>query len=367
MVQRSFVRLNSALLARLNEHPLGWPSRIQFCHFCRHVQKYKGLFDRQYAALRAGQGVDFIVAKGFVEYLQRDAWGWPEVTMANGTEPAQSLGGREDYDEGVWKNLGSLFSSINEQFRGPDEMNLHNPTADCLRIAKMVIYRVGYIVAQGNDPLDEKSCIGRGQLHMQRTVEEYAQWLLAMWRKDPRTVKFAVVPRGKGSEQEYARVGASVSIPLSEHAYASFCEGEVSDIDLEPKDITRSSPYILICAIVEADTSFPVEVVTSAVAHCAFYQIAHLTHKIRPFRPTIVSIGGTPRYLERLLRHGYQPIGKFMRGTDKPIVRLMHPKEPSTGPKCSFKAYKLVQIGLLLYRVANGGDWRKEDRILGKQ
>jgi hypothetical protein len=357
-----YVRLTPDLIGRLNEHRRGWPKRDQWCAFCRQEKGYEGPFERQYPALKRRDPVTPIVARGLIDYL-RERRGWNDITLGQHSEPADSL--VPDRGEGVWDTWQTVVAAVADRFEDCDEMYFHNPYRDSVVAAHMVARTVGLLNAMPGESLGDSDCEARGERHMGRSVETYARWLLAMSRREIRSVMFVVAPVRAGPPKQYVPIGATVVLPLKEDVFRRFCAGVIADGELTPDDMQQPSRHILVDAIAEppASVGISLEEVTAAQAHCVLYQVAYFTRGLRPRRPCVVTFGGAPKYIERMRRQGYRDMGTCMPGSDKPIMLLAHPADGGKRALRSFASYNLLKLSLGLYQLANKRQWRKEDGL----
>jgi hypothetical protein len=351
-------RLTEAFITRVNAYRFGWPKRDDFVHWYREQQGYRGSVERNWIRLERGEGVPPDIARGFVEYLSqvRD---WPDATLATACRAVVPAESRDE--DGVWRGWRSVLGALTGRFRDRREMYPAGEE-DCLAAARMVVICAGYKTAQPGEPLDEDACLARGERLMKLTVDDYARWLTALWRKERRVVTFAIVARKSGGKERCERVGVAVILPLSSEAARRFSAGEINGWDLGPDDLEVPAKYVFINAVGQRDLlqGYSVRERTRAEAHSALYQIAYLTNGIRPMRPTLLTIVTNPQYEQRLRRMGYRKLGVNIHGTDIPIVALRHPGEIRQPTGRDWYAYRFMMTMVEIYQKVNRGQWRRE-------
>lgn len=353
-------RLNEDLIARIRAYRHGWPKRDDFVHWYREIRQHQGSLERNWKRLEGGEGVPLKIAQGFVDYL-REVRGWGDLRFETACRPV--VPGESRDEDGVWRNWRSIFHALTGRFRDCPEMYAASEE-DCLAASRIVVQCIGYKYARPGESLDEVSCLERGVGIFRRSVEDYASWLAAMWRKERRAVMFAVVPRRRGGREVRQRVGVSVVLPLVERAFRQFTSGEISDEELGPEDLETPSRYAFLHAIGQMNrlSGFTVRERTRAEAHAVLYQLACLTYGIRPFRPVVVSVLTNPQYERRLRRMGYRENGARVPGTNVPVVLLRPPREVEEPTMRERYSYRVFTTALSFYQDVNRGLWRRERR-----
>jgi hypothetical protein len=288
-VPRRYFRVKPEYLGRFHERPTGdeerrWPTGDRFRRFFRQKQRgYRGPVERSWGPLSRGEPVPEVIAEAFVEYL--DVCGViPGAKM-------DSIFQEVPFSEiGIFRNPESILTALTGHLKDCDEMYLHKRVRDSRRVARMLLYTVGFQAAKPNESQDQESCVRRGEIVMGRSRAEYAGQLLDWSEGDDflRTVMFIV----SGGE----RIGAAVVLPLKEDTFRRICSGELHDKHLTREDLDVQSRYLFIHNMSNAEQVGRIGATqrTTAQARTICYQLAYYTRHLRPLRPVAISLAVSP-------------------------------------------------------------------------
>jgi len=353
-IKREWMRLKSEFKARLDEFRPG-PDRDQFAAFHAKRRNFpRNIHKDWWKRLKRKDPVPRELAESFVEYF-RELWGWGDLTLGASFEPASP-----DFNLGAWSGMDTVLGSTGDFFESRDEMYCRN-RADTVLAAQTIVMGIGEKIAQPGEPVDDESCLRRGEKTMQRSWEDYRDWLNSMRTREPRSVMFSILRReSKRAGTKQQRASISVILPLTENAYHRLLKGEAFDHELTPDDLQTPSKHVFVNSLHPLQHArVTIEEQTAAEVHCVGYQLAYLTRGLRPFRPVVITFISNPESRERLCALGYQPTGTSMRETDKPIFQLAHPKEFGKRSNWYKMNYFKFQCSLKLYQMANR--WRDNE------
>ena len=342
--------LRTEAIERFNQGERRWPKREEFRKFFREVKGYRGPVERAWGRLVRGEPVPELVAIAFVEYLRE------RRKLEEATLDAYFVNSRPPDPAGVWESPHTVLSSLTERFHDCDEMYFHNPARDAALAARLIIASAGHRHAKPGDALDEESCLQRGQAAMGRTLESYAGWMSRIVKSDGlfRSCVFSV--------HEGRRIGASVVLPLVEDAYRRLITGEIRDDGFHPDALSSRSRCIFVAAMshpvwAEGITPFEKSV---AQARSVVYQIAYFTRRLKPNRPTLMTVMTTPSMRGLLARMGFVASHRTLCGTPHPFAIF---KRPAQIEVQTWISYHLLVTTLNVFRIANRRLWSEEDRM----
>jgi hypothetical protein len=356
-----FFRLKPHLVSRINDSPNAWPDRNRFLKYAREEKNCKGSFEQFYSKMKAGLGVPKAMVECFVLFL-REVRQWGDVSFEQDAESA--VPAPEMQDDGEWTSVKTMFGTLTNQFNDCEEMYFHNPRKDSVIAARMFLHTMGYLMSVDGELRDQESCMQRGQKIMDRTVEEYAEWLYQIVKRQPRSIMY-IVKKKKGSRSsEYVRIGASTILPLTEDAFNRVCSGQLYDRDITPDDLQQPTDYIFVNLMAEPDPSqnLSVNEATAAQIHCMLYQAAYFTRSTSMRDMKIIAVGGIPKYVERLKSHGYEVTEYCMNKTPYPIMILKRPEKRNNRTFATWVRFNLLTLCLRMFQVANYRRWRRKDK-----
>ena len=227
--------------------------------------------------------------------------------------------------------------------------------------AQMILRCLGHSTAAKGEPTDVETCIRRGEREMHREVEEFGRWIAGLWRAEPRSVIFAVAEIGGVP----TRVGVSIVIPLTDAMFAGITTGEIGDPDLKFSDVPTSSRHLYMHSVADIPElpGLSTKAKTRAQLHTVMYQSAYFTRALKLLRPVVVSLFANPLTELRLRQHGYVDTGFCLKGTDKHVAVLRHPKDGGPRSMKPHILYRTVMLVLWIYRAANYKRWKREDPL----
>lgn len=344
----SHYRVRTAFIEWMASRDIAWPQPSTFRHFFRS-REYEGQVERHWRRLRAGDAVPANVAAAFVDYL-RIVRGLSTVTLDEAFEPCAPA-----QEKGAWESPAVLYDLISKSFRDQEPMYMVDPYEDYMIAARMVMHTAGYKMAEPGEALDEAACLRRGAEKMGRTIEEYAGWLRDITRnRFYRAAMFYLVGR--------QRVGVTVVLPLKERAFGRLCSGEMQEDHIEADDLESPSRHLFMAAMSDGQGVPKVADLRRTVAqtNAFLYQMAYLTRRIEPLRPTIASFAANAHFAELLGSQGFAPNGHRLKGTDFPVLILEHSTKDGHADPAAYGTY--VRL-MRLYRFVNRRQWALEDSL----
>lgn len=183
---------------------------------------------------------------------------------------------------------------------------------DVQQAIEWMYIRVGQCVGPDGPRLSPERAIAIATEHMQIDLAEYQRRAAAWQRFNPWTVVFG---REKG-----LRLGTSIVLPITEHAYQRINNGRCATYDVTPDDLLSPSTTVLIEGCAEKpDPLGPRDPnPTKSLLMCLAMQLAALSQSRElPKGSSVrfVSFGGTPRNRDRLLDSGFKATGRTMART----------------------------------------------------
>ncbi len=347
----------------------GWPSYPDFAAFCREARPPLSLSATEYEAMQAGDSIRYELADCFVTYL-KSTRGWELLTIDQAFQLPM-------LPEGPWRTPATMDSAITSHTErlirsfadDAREMYLHmyDLPGEFLAIAEGIARMDGYKTAKPSDLQDAQACLASGlQNGGWSSVDEFASWLAKMHRAEPHTVMYAV--------HSGRRVGAFVTLPLSERGYQRIIRGEVHERDLTSDDLHPRSGSKHVELFVLDDYAYHIppismsEGIAVAQMHLMLVQIAYFTRGLRPYRPVIFAVARIPQYADRLRNHGFRNVGQQIAGASAPIYVLQHPDEWGNVELSELDkaAHARWTDTLQWYQEWNHKRWERDDRILGR-
>jgi hypothetical protein len=197
--------------------------------------------------MRDGKPVPRAMVDAFSEYISDvlHLGRYPVSAIASQCDPEQTPDGhttaREPY---IW-DLGwtNLFAYIAKNFSVPEEAYCQNE-ADIDVAAKMVLQWVG---EQTDKAVSGRQAIALAEQVMRRTCDEYAEFLLMLWKVNEHAVLFAT----HHDSHSLVRAGVTAMAPLTKQFYLRFRQGKAEDSDITTKDVVKTSKFVLHDAAVE--------------------------------------------------------------------------------------------------------------------
>lgn len=154
------------------------------------------------------------------------------------------------------------------------------------------------------------------------SCSEYATRARAWLRFDPWTLVL--------SRRRNTSVGMSVVLPLKKKTYDAFRAGKIRSNDIEPSDMERPSPYILLDGIAERpiECDGPAANVTGNLHMTLMRQVSVLTHSRGPSAETpvhVITQGPSALSIHRLETAGFKRLKTCLPNTSIPIYERVTP------------------------------------------
>lgn len=325
-------RLKPEFLDECRQAPGGLPKRTRFFQWLRsHPQENRRarFSEHHWKPLQESEPIPWELVEGFVRFaetriLQRS------IDPTEVAEPVEEgYEGSGHTPQRDWWNLSNseLFRLMLQPFAISEAAQCHT-REDVEWTARLSIETVGrhLLLARGQKPTDDQ-CLAAGQAEMQVTLKDYKERLLALWKRDPRTIVFATVSDQR-LEGGTRRVGAGVVLPVREEAYQRFRRGEIDYLDFRETDVESPSPFLYLEMVAEVSSAVFRNRSRRSMAqlHALAYQLASHAPDLngpgpRPV-PRVIALAGTPEMERRARNYGYLEAGARTPRTGKPVIEV---------------------------------------------
>lgn len=337
----------------------GWPKYKELFAFLRERLDWSGS-EREYKLLKRHGTAPARLVEGLFEYLcansrrRVDAWmsragprglepPGPQLLLEQFSSLCDESQVRTDWRRGGWRGLSAMFAA---SLIGQEERYLCRSSNEVRSLVRWAMADVGRALA--GDPLGlrgdpEAECLALAEKQMKRSLAHFQEQAIGWWDACPWTVLKAIY----GDEQ----VGGSIMLPLTPEAYRQLRQGDISDLDLTPGHLQFPSRWMLGEGLINSfpnPTGARLGWVTARQVTTIIYQVARMSYASDPVagagRPIeVLCVGGTPDVCQRLLRHGYLPVGP-LKGFDVELYEQILPAPESGGwlPTSAAQAYSGV-------------------------
>jgi hypothetical protein len=197
---------------------------------------------------------------------------------------------------------------------------------------------------------------------MRRSRDDYAQFLLRLWKANENAVLFATQREG----ESLVRIGMTAVAPLTEGFYLRFRRGEAEDSDITQGDMLNRSKYILYDAGVEPGEMKPRRARTGrsmTLARTVMYQFAALWPPLHKgnVNPRLISFAGTPESEKRLRTFSYRDTGAKTRLSGMTVMEVAPPGLRTSGLEYArdLGHYLAMKAIGLLYQASISGRLRQ--------
>ena len=257
--------------------------------------------------------------------------------------------------------FSDLFAYLAKNFSVPEDAYCQNE--DDIHLAATMVVR--WVGEQTDKTASGDATIAIGERAMQRTLDDYAQLLLKLWKANEHAVLFAT----QRDDHSIGRVGVAAMAPVTEDFYQRFRKGGAEDSDLGPGDLRRISRFILFDAASEnrgADMRRAKSGRSMALARTTLYQLAALTPPLDKgnTKPRVITFAGTPESEKRLRAFHYRETGAKTRLTGKAVMEFAPPSLRTSGleyPRDLAHYLAMKAIGLMYQAGINGQQQQLED------
>lgn len=308
-------RLTEDALERFIDGNELWPSWDGFERWLKRVNQERDakfpLAPREFFALVQGRAGRWRMVQAIATFIS-------EHPKSFGNSSVQAIDIAAKLDDSAWR-LGweGLFSPIGKRFDQPDEAYCASD-ADFAEAAALGMRYAGRACTPGGESFDDKAALKAGELVMQRTPEEYAEWMHDLAtkgrKKNPYATMFSTLPDGDGG---LARVGMIHAVSSTQQSYARFRNGLIRDIDLRPSDLEMLSEQIVILHAAEVPTKEAKRAkdISARQVNLMTFAIAMQAAKVGYWhRKKIKAIGfaGSPEGAQRYKDFGAEAVGTKM-------------------------------------------------------
>ncbi len=319
-----------------------WPSRREFCSYYKRLRQ-PGNATYGYTALLNERPAERQIVQAFIDLSRERGVDVGPLPLVFG-------------DPEVWMTFDGMIELVFGQLRERTNAWVDDPAAEMPTIARSILEHVGRLHA---DAVDDQSLLRRGEMIMNRTEAELSAWLTAVHARNDRAVMYAL--DGKGN-----RVSVIVSFATTREVAERICGGQMRDSDIRPEDVLPGGKHIFDFAIapLAGETKATASVRAAAEIRRIFCQGGHITRHLKPFRPFVFCVGGSPLLVQRMCNQGFSMTGHNLMGSDKPMLVLRHRSESPTRLRHrQVVAHGLMCLGLRAFKVANGRQWQREDML----
>lgn len=315
--------------------------------------------------MRDGKPVPRAMVEAFSEYISDvlRLGRYPVSAIASPCEPELAPEGDTPAREPYAWDMGwaSLFAYIARNFTVPEEAYCRDE-ADIDLAATMVLRCVGEATDKA---ASGPAAIALAERIMRRSRDDYAQFLLMLWKVNENAVLFATQREGRS----LLRVGLTAMAPVTEAFYQRFRKGEAEDSDMTRDDMAPNSKFILHDAGAEnrdLDVRRAKASRSMTLARTVLYQLASLWPPLHKgnVNPRLISLGGTPEIEKRLKTYSYRETGAKTRLTGKTILEIAPPTvrtSRSEYPRDLGHYLAMKAIGLLYQAAISGQRQHLED------
>jgi hypothetical protein len=315
--------------------------------------------------MRDGKPVPKAMVEALSEYisdvLRLGRYPLSVIAVPCGPEPAEE-GEQRTREPYAW-DLGwtHLFAALTKNFAAPEEAYCQHE-ADIDLAATMVLQCVG---EQVDKALSGDAAIALAERVMQRSRDDYARFLLTLWKASEHAVLFATQRDGSS----VLRIGVTAMAPLTEEFYLRFRRGEAEDSDITRGDLASRSKFILHDASAEnrdLDVRRARASRSMTLARTVMYQLACLLPPLHKgnTNPRFISFAGTPEIEKRLRAFSYRDTGAKTRLTGKTVMEIAPPSVRTSKleyPRDLGQYLAMKATGLLYQAAINGQQQQLED------